>query len=135
MIATIKGVYTHKKSGEQYLTKDGNPYNVILFTFDDQSSIYENFWSSVKAHFRYEDLFAATGRVAPAAGQVTIADLNAIIGEEIEVNVGKNKAGYDTIKKFYPKANVAQTVAVDEQVPDEIAEQSADLDLDEDVPF
>ena len=30
---------------------------------------------------------------------------------------------------------MTQSVAVDEQVPDEIAEQSADADLDEDVPF
>jgi len=133
MKATIKGVYTHAKDGEEYVTRNGNFYCKLLLALEnDGGSIYESFFFTPKAHWRFEDLFAACGRPVPSAANISANDLNALIGDEIKINVGKNKQGYDTVTKFYP---ALQPVAVDEQVPDEIAEQSADVDLDEDVPF
>ena len=103
-----------------------------ILALENEGSIYESFFFTPKAHWRFEDLFGAAGKAAPSADQISANNLNDLIGEEIKINVGKNKQGYDTVTKFYP---AAKSVAVDEQVPDEIAEQSADVDLDEDVPF
>ena len=134
MRATIKGVYTHAKDGEEYVTRNGNFYCKVLLALENEGgSLYESFFFTPKAHWRFEDLFGAAGKAAPSADQISANDLNDLIGDEIKINVGKNKQGYDTVTKFYPAAT--QTVAVNEQVPDEIAEQSADADLDEDVPF
>ena len=135
MKATIKGVYTHSKDGEEYITKNGNFFAKVLLSLENGQSLYESFFFTPKAHFRFEDLFASAGQTAPEAAVISANHLNQLIGDEINIAVGKNKAGYDTVTKFYPSKNVAQSVAVDEQVPDEIAEQSADVDLDEDVPF
>ena len=135
MKATIKGVYTHSRDGKEYVTSNGYFFVKVLLSLEDGNSIYESFFFTQRAHFRFEDLFASAGQTAPNPSVISANHLNQLIGDEINIAVGKNKAGYDTVTKFYPAEKAAQPVTVDEQVPDEIAEQSADLDLDEDVPF
>ena len=81
-------------------------------------------------------IFKAAGMEAPSADAINTSHFNSLIGEEVKINIGKNQQGYDTIKRFYPKASRATVaVGVDEGIPDEISEQTADPDLDEDVPF
>lgn len=136
MKATIKGVYTHKQDGTEYVTKKGNLYIKLLLSLENGDSLYESFFFTPRAHFRFEDLYASAGQQAPSATEITAANVNQLIGEEININVGKNKAGYDTVTKFYPKqVPVTAGAAADDGITDEISGQVADDDLDEEVPF
>ena len=137
MNATIKGYYTSDKdTGKEYITGAGNLYVKILYALENGESLYDSIFLTQAAQWRVEDLFKAAGLEAPSADKIETKDFQPLLGEEIHVNVGKNKKGYECIKRFYPKASRATGAAgVDEDIPDEIAEQTADPDLDEDVPF
>jgi hypothetical protein len=132
MKAQIKGVYTHAQDGKEYVTRNGNFFCKVLLSLENEKALYESFFFTPKAHFRFEDLFAAAGKVSPDASEISANHLNELIGEEINIAVGKNKAGYDCITKFYPpeikeQVHDAPTPPVEVTVPDD--------DLDEDVPF
>lgn len=133
MKATIKGVYTHSQTGDEFVTKNGNFYIKLLIALSNGDSIYDAVFLTPKAHWKTEEVFASAGKVAPSSSDIETSHFNDLIGCEIDVSTGKNKNGYDCIKKFYPAKSNADVV--DEDVPVGVAEQSADVDLDEDVPF
>ena len=136
MNATIKGVYTESQEGQEFVTKSGNLYVKVLYALENGESLYDSVFLTPRAHWRVEDIFKAAGMEAPSADAINTSHFNSLIGEEVKINIGKNQQGYDTIKRFYPKASRATVaVGVDEGIPDEISEQTADPDLDEDVPF
>ena len=129
MKGTIKGVYTHSKDGEEYVTKNGNMFLKLLIALENGDSIYEAIFFTPKAHWKVEEVFASVGRIAPNPSELSTSHFNELVGSEIEVSVGKNNGGYDCIKKFYPaKNNKVEEAPV--SVPSEV-----DEDLDEDVPF
>lgn len=142
MEAAIAGVYSHNKDGEEYITRNGNPYLKVLFVQNDVQngkSIYESFFLTPKAHFRAEMLFAALDKECPAASEIGESDFRGLISEKLNIEIGKNKGGYDTVVKFSSLTPEIEPI-------DEIAEQSADdptdpfgdeedPDLDEEIPF
>jgi hypothetical protein len=140
MKSTIKGVYTHSTDGEEYVTKNGNLYIKVLLQTQDAVGIYESFFLTPKAHWKINALFDAAGLSAPSATSVSAADFNELIGQDLEVAVGKNDGGYTCVKKFYPKAKAEDIEVKDngtdasEEVQDQI---DAELlpDDDDDVPF
>lgn len=132
MKAEIKGVYTHSKEGEEFITKNGNFYVKLLVGLENGDGIYEAVFLTPKAHWKVEEVFASTGKIAPSPADINTSHFNDLIGSSIDVTTGKNNGGYDCVKKWYPSKKVE---VVDENVPDEIAGQVADSDLDEDVPF
>jgi hypothetical protein len=126
---TIKGVYTHSKDGEEYVTKNGNIFLKLLIALENGDSIYEAIFFTPKAHWKVEEVFASVGRIAPNPSELLTSHFNELVGSEIDVSVGQNTAGYDCVKKFYPaKNNKVEEALV--SVPSEV-----DEDLDEDVPF
>jgi hypothetical protein len=136
MNATIKGYYTSDKdTGKEYITGAGNLYVKILYALENGESLYDSVFLTPRAHWRVEDIFKAAGLEAPPADAINTSHFDSLIGEEVKINVGKNQQGYDTIKRFYPKALRDTVAAAVDAVPDEISEQTADSDLDEDVPF
>ena len=135
MNATIKGVYTTSQDGQEFVTKSGNLYVKILYAQENGESLYDSVFLTPRAHWRVEDIFKAAGLEAPSADAINTSHFDSLIGEEVKINVGKNQQGYDTIKRFYPKASRDTVAAAVDAVPDEISEQTADSDLDEDVPF
>lgn len=135
MNATIKGIYTTSQEGQEFVTKSGNLYVKILYALENGESLYDSVFLTPRAHWRVEDIFKAAGLEAPSADAINTSHFDSLIGEEVKINIGKNQQGYDTIKRFYPKASRATVAAGVDEVPDEIAEQFADPDLDEDVPF
>ena len=136
MNATIKGYYTSDTdTGKEYITGAGNHYVKILYALENGESLYDSVFLTERAHWRVEDIFKAAGLEAPSADGIETSSFGSLIGEEVKINIGKNKQGYDTIKRFYPKALRDTVAAAVDEVPDEIAEQTADPELDEDVPF
>ena len=135
MNATIKGVYTESQEGQEFVTKSGNLYVKVLYALENGESLYDSVFLTPRAHWRVEDIFKAAGMEAPSADAINTSHFDSLIGEEVKINIGKNQQGYDTIKRFYPKASRDTVAAAVDAVPDEISEQTADSDLDEDVPF
>lgn len=127
--ATIKGVYTHSKEGEEYVTRNGNFFLKLLIALENGDSIYEAIFLTPKAHWKIEEVFASVGKIAPSPSEITTTHFNELIGSEIDVTTGKNNGGYDCIKKFYPSKNT-ELKEEPVSVPSEV-----DEDLDEDVPF
>lgn len=133
MKATIKGVYFTKQDGEplQY-GPDKKPFAKLLLSFDNRDSHYEAVFPSERAFFRVTDLYASAGKPEPSFSSFGINDLEELIGSEIDVAMGKNDKGYDTVKKYFKKGGSKKAEPVEQPAP---ATVPADLDEDEDVPF
>ena len=138
MEVAIAGVYSHSKDGEEYITRNGNPYIKVLFVQNDMpqgKTIYESFFLTKAAHYRVEMLFNALGKECPSADDIGMGDFRALISSKLDIEIGKNKGGYDTVVKFNSIAPVI-VEPIESVLTDEISGQfNDDPDLDEDVPF
>lgn len=123
----IKGVYSSNPDGEEYITKNGNPFVKVCVVVDDKA-YYDAFFFTPKAHWKFESLFKACGETVPDYEDMTTGSLDSLIGNYVLVRVGKDKAGYDNINLY---KRVAETEPPVEQ---NYSEEDEDEDLD-DVPF
>lgn len=135
--AAITGVYTSSVDGVEYVTKNGNPYLKVLFVEDEGTKkIYEPFFMTLKAHFRAEQLFDAVNEPCPTFEEIGAENFKALIGQKLEIVVGTNKAGYDTIKKFVSIPKIVEPI---EPVYDCLDRPQDLLDDDDDenddIPF
>lgn len=129
---TIKGVFSSDKDGVEYITRNGNPFLKVMVVVGDDA-YYDSFFLTPKAHWKFESLFQACGRVAPSFDEFKFADVESLIGNNVLVRVGKDKGGYDNINLYKPVTNSTPKI-VDPQ-PEKESQFDDDPDLSEDVPF
>ena len=135
--AAIAGVYTCSPDGEEYVTKNGNPYLKVLFVdaeLEHGKKIYQSFFFTPKAHFRAEQLFAAVDANCPSAEDISSAHFKALISGKLEIVIEKNKAGYDTITKFN-SLKPKMVEPIEPSVTDEISGQLDDDEEEDEIPF
>jgi hypothetical protein len=139
MNGTIKGVYNKSLDGEEYKAKTGTYFFKVLIAGEGDEKVYETFYLTPKAQWKVEALFECAGAVAPAFDDLVFSNFEALIGNNVNVSIRKNDAGYNEVAKWL-KPLPKEKVEADEVAPiDPVAEQGAgdptDPDLDEDVPF
>ena len=140
MKAEIKGAYSSKKSGEELIDKNGQPYYKLLLVTDDEQAVYPAFFLNAKSYWVTENAFKSAGMEPPPIDIIEMAHFQSLVGKTVNVSIGENQAGYLSVLKWFPALQPAETSVVDVAEPiDDIAGQSADdptdPDLDEDVPF
>ena len=137
MKATIKGAYNESQDGQEYIAKTGTHFlKVLMVGNDDETKVYETFYLTPKAHWKMEALFKSAGAVCPPFADLQFSDVKALIGEEVNISVGQDENGYNTVLKWIPALGAEKVEAekVKEVVEDPKVE-GYDPDLDEDVPF
>ena len=141
----IKGVYSSNKDGVEYVTKNGNPFLKVMVVVGDKA-YYDAFFFTPAAHFRFEGLFRACGRVAPTHEDIIFKDVEDLIGTNVLVRVGKDKRGYDCINLYKPILPEEEVKPEHRNIadigdgnaanpPEEKEDDSDDPDLLENVPF
>lgn len=128
----IKGVFTSNKDGEEYVTKNGNPFLKVMVVVGD-NAYYDAFFFTPAAHWKFESLFGACGKIAPSADDIAFKDVEALVGSHVLVRVGKDKKGYDVVN-LYKK--IVEEPKMDKPAPDiNLSGSDDDEDLLENVPF
>lgn len=126
--ATIIGVYSSdRETGEEYVTKNGNPYIKLGLEKEDGTKIYDAFFFTEKAHWKVETFFKAIGAVAPRFQDVSFKDFLDFKGKTVGIEDGTDPKGYPKVYKYVPLAEPK----MDQAAPP----ADADDDLLEDVPF
>ena len=134
----IVACYTESQDGEEYITKSGNPYLKMMYKEKGGMGdvVYDSFFMTPKAHWKTESLFKAAHANCPAFEDIETAHFNNLIGAQIVIEVGKNKAGYDTVFKHSPsRIEVPQTNADTTELTDDISGQIADDEEEDEIPF
>ena len=137
MKATIKGAYNESPDGQEYVAKTGTFFwKILMVGNDDETKVYETFYLTQKAYWKVEALFKSAGAVCPPFDDIVFSDAQALIGKEVNISVGQDENGYNTVLKWIPALGAEQVEAekVKEVVEDPKVE-GYDPDLDEDVPF
>lgn len=132
----IIGVYSSNRDGEEYITKNGNPFLKVCVSVDDKN-YYDAFFFTPKSHWKFESLFKACGAPVPSYDDIKFSTVENLIGCHCLVRVGKDKGGYDTVNLYRPiESKEAQDAPTPPPEPEPEPEQPADdPDLFEDVPF
>ena len=130
----IVACYTESQDGEEYITKSGNPYLKMMYKERGGMGdvVYDSFFMTPKAHWKTESLFKAAKAICPAFEDIESAHFNNLIGSQIVIEVGKNKAGYDTVFKHSPNE---LPVLDNPEVTDDISGQIADDEEEDEIPF
>lgn len=126
--ATIIGVYSsNKDTGEEYVTKNGNPYIKLGLEKEDGTKIYDAFFFTPKAHWKVETFFKSVGAVAPEFKDTSFKNFLDFKGKTVGIEDGTDPKGYPKVYKY---------VQLTEPEIDQAAPSAdADDDLLEDVPF
>ena len=98
---TIKGVFSSNKDGEEYITRNGNPFLKVMVVVGDDA-YYDSFFLTPKAHWKFDSLFQACGRVAPSFDEFKFADVESLIGSNVLVRVGKERVDMTTSTSTNP---------------------------------
>ena len=127
--AKIIGAYSSSADGEEYITKNGNPFWKICVEVDNGLKIYDAFFCTPKAHWKFEKIFEVCGRVAPDAKSIEFSDIESLVGNNVMVRTGKDRGGYDAIN-MYQKIP-PQSPKMDAPLPVDLEDEEDD----DDVPF
>jgi|GEM_PF-4326947 len=129
--ATIIGVYSSdRETGEEYVTKNGNPYIKLGLEKEDGTKIYDAFFFTEKAHWKVESFFKSMNALPPKFKDTSYKNFLDFKGKAIGIEDGTDAKGYAKIYKY---------LALDEPIEPKMDRaapiENADQDLLEDVPF
>jgi hypothetical protein len=137
MKATIKGAYNKSLDGQEYKAKTGTYFMKVLLVGDvDETKVYETFYLTQKAYWKVEAMYKSAGVDCPAFDDFVFSDTDALIGKEVNISVGQDENGYNSVLKWSPALGAEKVEAEKvEEVKEDPKVEGYDPDLDEDVPF
>ena len=133
----IIGAYSSSPDGVEYVTANGNIYWKLQVEIEDGRKIYDSFFCTKNAHWKFEAVFNAVGQTAPSYEDIEFEHFESLKGNNVLVRVGKDKRGYDAInlyKMIEPETVKNDPVEQDESI-DQVDLYGSDYDEDDDVPF